>query len=560
MSAELNRNKQSGITENSLRARTTGRSLYFFSAIVLLFSLAFSPLAAQTDGGVKKSKKTEIVDGKKYYLHTVEKGQTLYAIAKAYDLAVNDILVENPDALNGIKPGQVLRIPAQKPVPVTTKPVQKDTAYFIHKVEPGQTLYSICKTYEVKEEAVLALNPEAKAGLKIGQELKIPGKKSATAVVVPNNTIISDTTFKTVKKPVYHVALMLPLQLWNVDNIDTDKKEGDPIPQKAEAAVSFYEGALLAVDSMKKRGMNVKLHVYDVDDADSAKLQTILSKPEFKDMDMILGPLSPGPFYVASQWAKEHHIAIVSPVSPANRVLFKRPEAAKALPSTSVQMDQLAIHIAEKHKVDNIVMVTSGSPKEIAAAATFRSSLNKLLFPSGGDSIRSCRGMSGLEALLKKDKTNILVVPSGSQVFVSDLLRSMQGLTEKYAITVYGMSNWVGFDNLDPEYMQKVNLHFVTPYFIDYDSSATTKRFLKKYDAVFGGDAGMYVFAGYDVTLFFLEAMYTNGTGFYAKLPETKGSGLQQCFEFYRSDAESGFDNKGVHIVRMVDYKLEIVD
>lgn len=527
--------------------------------LVILCTGLFSFSLAAQDGSVKKSKKTENIDGKKYYIHTVEKGQTLYAIAKAYDLTVNDIIVENPDALNGIKPGQVLRIPAQKPVPVTTKPPAKDSSFFIHKVEPGQTLYSICKLYDVKEDAVLALNPEAKTGLKIGQELKIPGKQPASVINVIN-TPATDTGFKLNKKAIYHVALMLPLQLWNVDNIDPDKKDGDPIPQKSEAAVSFYEGALLALDSMKKRGMNVKLHVYDVDDADSAKLQNVLSKAEFKDMDLIIGPLSPGPFYVASQWAKEHHVAIVSPVSPANRVLFKRPESAKALPSTSVQMEQLAIHIAATRKADNIIMVTSGSPKEQAAAAIFRSSLNKLLFPSGDDSIRTTRGMSGLEALLKKDKNNILVVPSGSQVFVSDLLRSLHGLTEKYPIVVYGMSNWVGFDNLDPEYMQKVNLHFITPYFIDYDSSAATKRFLKRYDEVFTGDAGMYVFAGYDVSLFFLEALYENGTGFYMKMPELKGEGLQQCFEFYRSDAESGYDNKGVHVIRMVDYKLEKVD
>src|SRR5438105_1577806 len=59
---------------------------------------------------VTKSKKIETVDNKKYYMHTVEKGQTLYAIAKEYSTTVNDIILENPDAIDGISPGQVLRI------------------------------------------------------------------------------------------------------------------------------------------------------------------------------------------------------------------------------------------------------------------------------------------------------------------------------------------------------------------------------------------------------------------------------------------------------------------
>ncbi len=51
---------------------------------------------------IKKSTQTEVIDGKKYYIHTVEKGQTLYAIAKIYEVDKNDIILENPEAINGL--------------------------------------------------------------------------------------------------------------------------------------------------------------------------------------------------------------------------------------------------------------------------------------------------------------------------------------------------------------------------------------------------------------------------------------------------------------------------
>lgn len=538
---------------------------YFF---LFLLMLVAAPAFSQ-DGVVKKSKKTEVIEGKKYYLHTVEKGQTLYAIAKAYGYTVNDILVENPDALNGIKPGQVLRIPVQKPAAATTATVAPaDTNWFVHKVEPGQTLYSISKIYSVKEEDILKLNPDAKNGLKVGQGLKIPGKRPGAAEL-QNRTAVSgrgapqlpDTTVHGMKKDVYNVALMLPLQLWNVDNIGTDdpKPGEDAIPQKADAAVQFYEGALLAVDSMRRRGMNVNLHVYDTDDADSSKMSTLLAKPEFATIDLIIGPLSPGPFYVASEWAKQHNVAIISPVSPVNRVLFKRPDAVKALPSMPTQMEQLAEYIYAHHKSDNIVMINSGNAKEQAGAMAFRNRANQLFFPLGGDSIRTTRGMSGLEAKLKKDKLNVLVIPTNSQAFVTDLLRLLNGLTDKYPIMVYGLSGWMSYDNLDYEYLQKLQLHFVAPYFVDYDSSAATTRFIRRYDEAFHGDPGSFVFTGYDVTLFFLQALYEQGTGFYQELPRRKGEGLQQRFDFYRSDETSGYENKGIRIVMMQDYRLKEV-
>ncbi len=518
---------------------------------MLLVLLCAIPAAAQE---VKKSKKTETVEGKKYYLHTVDRGQTLYAIAKAYELSVNDILVENPDALNGIKPGQVLRIPFQR-APVVMKPVVPDSNFIIHKVVAGQTMYSIAAMYKMPQDSILKYNPEARAGLKAGQELKIPGKRTVTVVPLPGAG--DDTLYVGRKKDLYHVALMLPLQLWNVQNIDPEDKQ-KTFPPKTEAAVQFYEGALLALDSMKKRGMKVKLHVYDVDDGDSAKMNAILDKPEFKLMDLIIGPLTSGPFDVASEWAKEHHVAIVSPVSPANKVLFKRPDAAKALPSVSTQLENLATFVAAKHKTDNVIMITSGNLKEAALANGFRSDVSRLLYPSGNDTIPVTRGMTGVNALLKPGVTNVLLIPSSSQAFVSDVLRQLYTLSEKdkYTFVVYGMSTWMGYDNLDPEYLEKLQLHFVAPYFVDYDSSAATTRFLRRYSDVFSGDAGLYTFTGYDVTLFFLEALYTHGTDFYYKLPELKGEGLQQRFEFFRSDAESGYENRGTHILMIRDYRL----
>ncbi|MDQ3109319.1 MAG: LysM peptidoglycan-binding domain-containing protein [Bacteroidota bacterium] len=527
-------------------------SLFRIAFVVMVMFLPVSCVAQR--GDVKKSTKTETIEGKKYYLHTVEKQQTLYAIAKAYDLNVNDIVVENPDALNGIKPGQVLRIPAQKPVAVF-KPVVADTGYFIHHVKAGETLYGIENLYKVSHENILKLNPTAKGGIKAGEDLKIPGKNPNPKVIGTIPVAGPDTLFIENKKATYTIGLMLPLQLYNVDNIDT-KQGREGFPAKSKAAVEFYEGVLLAVDSMRKTGMKVNLYVYDIDEGDSVKVLEVLKKPEFKFMDMILGPLSPAPFYAVSSWANEHHVAVVSPVSPANRVLFKRPDASKALPALSTQMEQLASFVGEHHKADNVIMVTSGNMKEQAAANTFRINVSKLLFPGMSDTIKTTRGISGLEALLKKDKNNILVIPSNSQAYVSDLLRSLNTLSDKYVITVYGLSAWMGYDNLDLEYLQKLQFHFVAPYFIEYDSSATTKRFLSKYNSTFHGDAGMYAFSGYDVGLYYLQALNMYGTNFYQKLPEIKGTGLQQDFDFYKSDVESGYENRAVRIVQVVDYRL----
>lgn len=123
-----------------------------------------------------KSSNIQTINGKKFYLHKVEKGQSLYAISKLYETDLNAIVIENPEAIDGIKPGQELKVPYGKIKTDDFSQVDYEK-YQIHKVAKGETLYSISKKYNVTEESISVLNPLAKNGLKEGQQLKIVERK-----------------------------------------------------------------------------------------------------------------------------------------------------------------------------------------------------------------------------------------------------------------------------------------------------------------------------------------------------------------------------------------------
>jgi|WetSurMetagenome_2_1015567.scaffolds.fasta_scaffold01982_4 LysM repeat protein len=60
---------------------------------------------------VERSKDKVIISGTAYYIHQVKKGETVYSISKAYGITVDELTRENPPAVYGIKDGQALRIP-----------------------------------------------------------------------------------------------------------------------------------------------------------------------------------------------------------------------------------------------------------------------------------------------------------------------------------------------------------------------------------------------------------------------------------------------------------------
>ncbi|HSY61803.1 MAG TPA: LysM peptidoglycan-binding domain-containing protein [Cytophaga sp.] len=79
----------------------------------------------------------------------------------------------------------------------TTAPVSKETIE--HKVASGETLYSIAKKYNVSVEDIKKANPGI-AGLKVGQTLKVPGTEATavtTTTTTPATKPIATTTTTT---------------------------------------------------------------------------------------------------------------------------------------------------------------------------------------------------------------------------------------------------------------------------------------------------------------------------------------------------------------------------
>ena len=73
------------------------------------------------------------------FFHTIERGQTVYAIATMYGVTPDDIYRLNPDSKEGIKAGATLKIPQRDIVGGTAK--KQDGNYIFHTIQPKETRY-----------------------------------------------------------------------------------------------------------------------------------------------------------------------------------------------------------------------------------------------------------------------------------------------------------------------------------------------------------------------------------------------------------------------------------
>lgn len=109
--------------------------------------------------------------------HMVEKGETLYSLSKKYNVSVDDFYAENPQLqTEGLKEGIVIVIPKKSGRAV----IEDQTINYT--VQSGDTAYNIIQRYNTTLDELIALNPDVINGLKSGMVLKLPLQKNAKII------------------------------------------------------------------------------------------------------------------------------------------------------------------------------------------------------------------------------------------------------------------------------------------------------------------------------------------------------------------------------------------
>lgn len=114
--------------------------------------------------------------------YTVKSGDTLYSIAREYNISVQGIKDANNLINNNLTIGQKLIIP--------TPTIESND--IVYTVKKGDNLYSIAKTYGLTQQELMNYNNLTSNLLSIGQTLKIPSNNtSSTYVVKSGDTLYS---------------------------------------------------------------------------------------------------------------------------------------------------------------------------------------------------------------------------------------------------------------------------------------------------------------------------------------------------------------------------------
>lgn len=507
------------------------------------------------DQDAKKRQMNMEVDGN-FIIHEVQKGQTLYAISKLYEVKVSELYEVNPESQEGVKPGQLIRIPvARLKKQETAVALPSQDKVFKHTVESKETLYSLSRRYQVGIEQIKSANGGLTDGLKVGQVLIIP-KVDSDTFISPDTTIMKDQ---------YQVSIILPFFLNLNDTLMAKRKidQKEVVVSKSFVAIQFYEGCLMAIDSLKKLGMEFKVKFYD-SGKDSNVVNRLINTGELKNSDLIIGPFYQSQFLRVAEYAKREKIHIVSPVPLSNRVLLGNAYASKVATSQNILYRNLGEYIQRNYGTENILLITKLFRINPLAEAFEKSYHNHA--PAGIDSIKNPikeikwdnGSIDPIKHLLSDSLFNIIVIPSSDQVYVTELLSKLNPLNKDYIFKVIGTENWLKYSNLDVDYLENLHVSIPVDAYTNFKQEEV-KRFIRSFERRFEVFPESFSFLGFDVCFFYLNMLNKNGTRFESSLEQTKERYLYRQFNFFKTGIESGYENSSLRILEQRGFELREV-
>ncbi|TNE52531.1 MAG: hypothetical protein EP344_15725 [Bacteroidetes bacterium] len=361
---------------------------------------------------------------------------------------------------------------------------------------------------------------------------------TAPAATPPIGNAPGTPVFEPYAGQTYRLALLLPFL--------TDQASPDaPVPLRSTPALHFYSGAQLALQKLStEEGMNLSVEVLDTrfSDADFTRL---LRNPRLEKAQVIIGPIrSSHVNLLAAQTQKTGQI-LVSPESPIMSLTSQNPDFIQTNPSLRAHCLAITRHALERNLPDAITLVCQQKeanrlPYFQEANPTGNPRFAELVVPDGTTSFDAFN----LKKYLKPGRRSVFILPTwSSQDFVMAFLQQLRTVKGDAEVAVYGMPQWRGFEQIEPEYFQVMQVHISSASYLDRntpEAQAFREAFYEATGTVPNEDA----YTGYDVTLLVGTMLKRYGLSFPQQLTVAEPVvSLQNQFQFakvYATPPEAG--------------------
>lgn len=473
---------------------------------------------------------------------------------------------------------------AQATVDISEQTVKlKDGVYYLHTVKRKQTLFSIARVYNVDQQTIIDKNPSLNTTeLQIRQTLLIPTPETYRKLTAPPEQPKESKQERFEQlPPAAPQSTIVPLFQQETapdENSETDQQStlaggkpvinapgyNEPINIVAlmpftderstmnENSADFIKGTLFAVDQLKAKGVNINLKLMSTG-ANITQTENLINNGKLDGANLIIGPVYAENFAMVAKWAMQNRVPVISPLATVEGI--QNPYVVQFPPQAANKYDKIRSLILDPH--NNVVMVNHTQYNDTAAYREFSQ-----IVPLGIPTVNYNRSssISELSTKMDKERNNVIIVPVSHQGSLEDILSKISSLNspmKRYDIQVVGTTRWrTLLNDVNPELFFRNNVTYPSSYYADR-SNADVSKFYNDYMSAFSNVPTLFSMRGYDITMVMVKAIKEFGNETLTEMTSTQMRVLQMPYKF-QNNGSSITNDQWVTVTHTPEYKIVV--
>jgi LysM repeat protein len=468
--------------------------------------------------------------------YLVKAKETKYSIANKYGVSISYLEDLNPKiAENGLQIDDVILVPKE-----SLEAVNDD--FVIYEVQKLETMYSLTKKFDITQRELETLNPELSDGVKEGMLLRLPNPAKKKEVF--KDLIPEDSQLK--------IAMMLPFKSKR-DSLDF---QNDRLLQ---ITTDFYFGTLIAIDSLKKQGLSVRMKVYDTENNRQVS-NKISNDPELQEFDAIIGPMFLNNVKDVSNNLKYGKPLIVSPISTKDHSAIDNKKLLQERASLEQHTNEMIQFVKSKYEQQDLIVIKNESER---SDLQFNRIIKDIRALNPDKEVKILQTKDGyikpeefkvFRDTLDRNIVNWFFLTDNDPAYLGDVFNNLGVFPEADSLMVFGFEKDRNFNNIDNNFLARVNFHYPSNTFIN-NRDAANQKFEATYKRKYFTLPSVYAVEGFDM-MYDLLLRLANGTDFV-------GQGISQRIGTrydYIENTSGSLINKGIYIVKYDGLEEKVVN
>lgn len=359
------------------------------------------------------------------------------------------------------------------------------------------------------------------------------------------------------------IALMMPFGLeknfadTDIEETGEDAADEPHIEPSSLNALHFYEGALLAADSLKSLKREIKIVALETPSDSSGIARTMVSK-QIRNAAFVIGTFPNNLTNIAADIAKREKVNLVLTQSGSSKVTESNEYVALSNASTVTQIREMVDFMMESYPASNFILVFRNTRREDEMAAIFRQEIMQLKGSADFRDLNATeKSYKDISNLLSKTKRNVIFLVSSDEAFVSPVLAYLES-QEIFGVYISGLPPWQNFESIDFMNFKNLQVFLFDNNFIDYDHPSV-RAFRKYFMGAYYTDPMASGYNGFDL-VYRIGGAYIPGENNFTNVVSKAFSGIHPFYDFDRPVPGSGAENKYISVLRFSDYKLERIN